>query len=78
MRISETEAVAVEEVRKSNHVQRILDKHQEQSHLGTIRWWPFVSCYLITPRPMWHADGYILEGMDEETSEKEGKGAGGA
>nr|GMD28036.1 40S ribosomal protein S8 [Ipomoea batatas] len=82
------EGAAVEETKKSNHVQRKLEKRQKDrkldSHLeeqfGSGR---LMACISSRPGQCGRADGYILEGKELEfymkkIQRKKGKGAGAA
>ncbi|XP_031101493.1 40S ribosomal protein S8-2-like [Ipomoea triloba] len=84
----ETEGAAAEEAKKSNHVQRKLEKRQKDrkldSHLeeqfGSGR---LMACISSRPGQCGRADGYILEGKELEfymkkIQRKKGKGSGAA
>ena len=81
-------AAAAEEVKKSNHVQRKLEKRQEGRKLDPHIEEQFSSgrlmaCISSRPGQCGRADGYILEGKELEfymkkLQRKKGKGAGAA
>jgi small subunit ribosomal protein S8e len=84
----EGDAAAAEEVKKSNHVQRKLEKRQQirnldphiEDQFGSGR---LLACISSRPGQCGRADGYILEGKELEfymkkLQRKKGKGAGAA
>ncbi|KAL0282193.1 UNVERIFIED_CONTAM: 40S ribosomal protein S8 [Sesamum radiatum] len=84
----ETEAAGTEEVKKSNHVQRKLEKRQQDRKIDQHIEEQFGGGRLLAaissrPGQCGRADGYILEGKELEfymkkLQRKKGKGAGGA
>ncbi|KAK4386925.1 40S ribosomal protein S8, partial [Sesamum angolense] len=84
----EAEAVATEEVKKSNHVQRKIEKRQQDRKIDPHIEEQFGSGRLLAaissrPGQCGRADGYILEGKELEfymkkLQRKKGKGATGA
>ncbi|KAL0443310.1 UNVERIFIED_CONTAM: 40S ribosomal protein S8 [Sesamum latifolium] len=84
----ETEAAGTEEIKKSNHVQRKLEKRQQDRKIDQHIEEQFGGGRLLAaissrPGQCGRADGYILEGKELEfymkkLQRKKGKGAGGA
>ena len=84
----EAEAAATEEVKKSNHVTRKLEKRQNNRKLDPHIEEQFgggrlLACISSRPGQCGRADGYILEGRELEfymkkSQRKKGKGAGAA
>ncbi|XP_018821663.1 40S ribosomal protein S8-like [Juglans regia] len=88
MGISRGSAAATKEVKKSNHVQRKMEKRQQNHKLdahieeqfGSGR---LLACISSRPGQCGRADGYILEGKELEfymkkIQRKKSKGAGAA
>jgi len=81
----EGDAAATEEVKKSNHVQRKLEKRQQNRNLDThiedqFAGGRLLACISSRPGQCGRADGYILEGKELEfymkkLQRKKGKGA---